>query len=496
MRLKNLSISKESPNIEGRINFCQETLLGNTSMVHCITGSTGSGKTSLLQALASVIWSLSVAKDNHDKALLPDFAVTVVYDLEINNKLQTICFRHNPGGINNGSEGDNSPITEFIVFKESVENITNWDDMAFSCDDPKIEKLFSDNSLTNKNLSVYLPENMFIYTSGKTHSWSKLFNSQLSPEATCLTPLLKEQDLELAICVLALGQQIKLESSFGSILNRLGFINSLKISLEVSLSLSGSFDSREKTVLNILKRIATTSAIDPNNDSEHLAFEFPLTESHNIKDRLALFNQLRKWQQMGLLKEVNISLNKAYTNGQIEELSYDCLSDGEQSLLSQVALFSLLSSSNKTLILLDEPEKSLNDYWKRELVALINESLGQTNNSIVFTCNSALPITDLFHNQLTVINKVNNRCLLADSFTRTFAASPAEIMRDIFDCQQTIGEAACRFLNSVLPSEDNFDVSRTAETIEKLERVEEILGGGYYQLEFRLRIRALKKLAA
>lgn len=496
MEIRYFSITKESPKVEGRISFCQETPLSNKNVMHCITGVTGSGKTSLLQAMASVVWCLLGIKNNTNKISLPDFQVTLVYDVEVSNNVQTICFRHKPKSTSQSGDEDNSAITEFIAFNRLVENITNWDEVTFNPNDENVEKLFSGSDfLTTENIAVYLPAEMFIYTTGKTVKWKKLFGlepnqHQLNP----LSPLIQEEDMQLAICALALSQEINLESSFGNVLNRLDFLNSLEVSFKLSLSLAQSLDGSEKTALNFLKKIATTSAIDPNNDSEYLAFGFPLIQNQNIKDKLALFNQLRKWQQIGLLKDVNITLNKANADGQIEQLSYDCLSDGEQSLLGQVALFSVLHNTNNALLLLDEPEKLLNDYWKREIVALINESLGQTNNSIVFTCNSALPITDLFHNQLTIMSKVSDRCLLADSFTRTFAASPAEIMYDLFHCKETVGEDGCRFLNSLLPSEADFDISKMAETIEKLEKIEELLGGGYYQLEFRRRLRTLRKL--
>ena len=236
--------------------------------------------------------------------------------------------------------------------------------------------------------------------------------------------------------------------------------------------------------------------IEANSNQQYLGFGFPLIISSAFVDKLALFNQLRKWQQLGILTELTLIFNKVDEKGQIEQIDYDYLSDGEQALLGQVALFSLISNSTSTLLLLDEPEKSFNDSLKREMVSLIRENLGQTYYGIILTTNTALPITDFLTSQLTVMKKIDNKCFLANIFTRTFAASTSGMLYDIFDCKESVGESACKYLEGILLLANNCNSTNVASVIKQLEIVENQLGAGYYQLEFRRRIRALSKMVA
>ena len=148
------------------------------------------------------------------------------------------------------------------------------------------------------------------------------------------------------------------------------------------------------------------------------------------------------------------------------------------------------------MLLLDEPEKSFNDSLKRGMVSLIRENLSQTYCSILLTTNTALPITDFLTSQLTVMKKIDSKCFLANVFTRTFAASTSGMLYDIFDCKESVGESACKYLEGILLLANNCNSTNVASVIKQLEIVENQLGAGYYQLEFRRRIRALSKMVA
>src|SRR5207247_651741 len=94
-----------------------------------------------------------------------------------------------------------------------------------------------------------------------------------------------------------------------------------------------------------------------------------------------------------LLREVNLFLERTaeldpITNEIAEPpplLLLNWLSDGEQSFLGRMCLFSLLGKT-ESLILLDEPEVHFNDYWKRQIVALIDKVLrGRTSHALITT---------------------------------------------------------------------------------------------------------------
>ena len=71
-------------------------------------------------------------------------------------------------------------------------------------------------------------------------------------------------------------------------------------------------------------------------------------------------------------------------------LRYEELSDGEQMVLGRMALFHLLQNHHDALLLLDEPETHFNDKWKREIVDIIDDAIGNTANDVLISTHSSL----------------------------------------------------------------------------------------------------------
>lgn len=498
MILRYLSINKPSPLVDLGISFSQETLLGNKNVMHCFTGLNGSGKTLLLQSLGNIVGYLVGKKDGSNLVSLPNFALKLLYDIKLNGKFQTIYFRHYPESAINSNINDDSndvlPSTEIIVFKESLKNISKSEELNCSYEDPRVEKWFSiDIFLDLEDLKPYLPNKLVVYTTGRTVSWEKLFNNPVREKRlNDLSPLIKEDELKLAICALALGQKIVEESNFGGLLTRLGMFASVEISFE--LDLPEFITKKERSTVNWLEQIATRITHVPNSIKQEMVFDFGVVEPSI--DKLEIFNQLRKWYQLGQFKNLTLLFNKNNETG--HQITYDDLSEGQAVLLGQTALLSLLEGNNGTLLLLDEPEKLFNDYWKREVVDIINQSLGQTACTVVFTTNSALLLTDLLEGQISLMNQIEGTLVAVEKHVRTFAACPIEMMRDMFDCKAT-GNLATKYLNDVLSIVNECNASdqrKLKELIHKLEIIEEQLGAGYFQMEFRLRLKALRKLVS
>jgi len=133
-------------------------------------------------------------------------------------------------------------------------------------------------------------------------------------------------------------------------------------------------------------------------------------------------------------------------------LLYDWLSDGERVLLGRMALFHLLQGIDDALIVLDEPETHFNDAWKREVTDIIDQSLQDSSSEVLLATHSSIVLTDVFDTEITVLHKNLRTSMITASAPqiRSFGASPAEILRDIFNAPETIGQRAGEFLNLML----------------------------------------------
>ncbi len=267
------------------------------------------------------------------------------------------------------------------------------------------------------------------------------------------------------------------------------------------------------------------------------------------------FTTLCTWQDEGLLLDLSLSLRKHNLE---DVLLFDWLSDGERLFLGRMALFYLLRdqtghSRPDALILLDEPETHFNDVWKREIVDIIDESLGDAASDAIITTHSSICLTDVFDDEIALLKKENGVISQNTDRRRSFGASPTDIMQDIFGATDTVGLRAAKFLDLVLvvaaepqiamdawrlhqtqPTETNaawialrekvralpHDYGSVAELdarllnvlsvmdsyspddpdlttqglVDMVALVEERLGSGYYQFEFRRRLRALRQL--
>lgn len=113
----------------------------------------------------------------------------------------------------------------------------------------------------------------------------------------------------------------------------------------------------------------------------------------------------------------------------------DWLSDGEQSFLGRMALIAMLDS-NDSLILLDEPEVHFNDYWKREVVNLLDKVMSEHTNHLLITTHSSILLSDVTDDQITVLFK--NEDGISQSRRpgiKTFGADPSEIMTVLFQAE-------------------------------------------------------------
>lgn len=177
-----------------------------------------------------------------------------------------------------------------------------------------------------------------------------------------------------------------------------------------------------------------------------------LVEALAYKERsepFAIFRRLQTWRARGLLEDVTISLRKRKLEN---VLLYDWLSDGERVFLGRMALFHLFHEQPDTLIILDEPETHFNDYWKRQIVDVIDDNLRDNPSEVIISTHSSIALTDVFDTEITLLKKSfeDGNIAVATKVMQTFGASPTEIMLGIFGAKDSVGQRANEFLDMVL----------------------------------------------
>nr|WP_290226736.1 AAA family ATPase [Trichocoleus desertorum] len=162
-----------------------------------------------------------------------------------------------------------------------------------------------------------------------------------------------------------------------------------------------------------------------------------------------IFKQLFSWYEAGWLKGLTMTLRKRNAD---DLLLYDWLSDGEREFLGRMALFQILQGQNDALMILDEPETHFNDVWKREIVDVIDTSLRDNSTEVLISTHSSISLTDVFDTEVTLLYKNINDGSIAiiETPIPTFGASPNEVMTDIFGAAESVGQRATEFLDLVL----------------------------------------------
>ncbi len=161
------------------------------------------------------------------------------------------------------------------------------------------------------------------------------------------------------------------------------------------------------------------------------------------------FRQLLLLQQQGILEEITIALRKRTVP---DLILYDSLSDGERVFLGRMAFFHLLKGTQDALVLLDEPETHFNDFWKREMVDIIDNSLRDDSVEVVMSTHSSIALSDAFDTEIVLLNKdrSDGSVHVEELAIKSFGASPIDIMRDIFHAPESVGQRAAEFLDLLL----------------------------------------------
>lgn len=204
-----------------------------------------------------------------------------------------------------------------------------------------------------------------------------------------------------------------------------------------------------------------------------------------------LFIRMLALSQAGLFDDVLLRLRRQplpdkesdEEEQDIGVLRYEELSDGEQMVLGRMALFHLLEGQQDVLLLLDEPETHFNDKWKREIVDIIDEAIRNTANDVLISTHSAIVLSDVFNNEIVMVEKTANGSGVRHVEEQTFATDPSALMMTVFGAEDSIGKRAQEFIEKKLAQ-----ASGTPAEIADLERLIARMGSGFYRSELRTQV--------
>ena len=253
------------------------------------------------------------------------------------------------------------------------------------------------------------------------------------------------------------------------ILNEVDWLWPITIKMQIVFK-PNELTDRQTNVLRNLYKVSTSVIREPRpGQNRYLVFDLrqpifiddgpetintasalieAITETRDASS-FEIFKNLYDLCYNKILLDVKIAFRKRTS---LNVILYDWLSDGEQSFLGRMALFNLLQGQNDALIILDEPDTHFNDYWKREIVDIIDENMSNNASDILISTHSSIALTDVFDTEIVTLRKDNNDGSISVYHTpiRSFGASPSEIMVGIFNAPEYVGQRATEYLDLVL----------------------------------------------
>jgi len=213
-----------------------------------------------------------------------------------------------------------------------------------------------------------------------------------------------------------------------------------------------------------------------------------------------LFKTLSKLQRAAVeaersLQEVNVFLERtpgiAEEGGEPESSPLhllEWLSDGEQSFLGRMCLFTLLRQPD-ALILLDEPEVHFNDYWKRQIVSLLDGVLRGSQSHVLITTHSSIALSDVPREDIVILDRPGTYTVRSRSpKMATLGADPSDIMVHVFGAPHAAGQRAVSHILERIEADSPADQRRR-----QLERLRGQVGPGYWSYRIRRALMALEQ---
>jgi len=189
-----------------------------------------------------------------------------------------------------------------------------------------------------------------------------------------------------------------------------------------------------------------------------------------------------------VLLEVNLFVRRKPFGTQSEEGNealplhlFDWLSDGEKDFLGRMALFTMLKGT-EALLLVDEPEVHFNDFWKRQIVHLLSQSLSRTDSHALVATHSSITLSDVRQKSVRVLRRGPQYTTDSDEPSiQTFAADPGDILVYVFGAPFRTGKQVEAEIASVV----NDPALTPEQRADKLRDLADEVAPGYWSYRMR-----------
>lgn len=486
LMLRDLEISFDRP---GRLE------VGNYAL-DFLVGVNGSGKSTILRVLAKIFSNLQAGRTTEFNYLLE----YEIGDREIPIRVTVQLTRD-----------DGKPVLRMLVPNPDTENPI---------------PLYDSNAIDEQ----YLPNNIIIYTTGSEAEWQLLLEktqeSPLKPKAPEKTiddvieremvelpghlPVFKTEDLtEVEQTILLIqASRLNIMTLCGLLVHFATSSKTLDLPLTDVLLSTGiqrlSGFSLKFRLHSALSDYSTFENLQPlanrhiQQGADHLLV-FDLMDDQQQKaseiigefgGSLNLFKELDLMMQISLsgeptLQQVNIFIERNTLDIEdpvTKNMLFDWLSDGEQSFLGRMALLVMLDTEN-SLIMLDEPEVHFNDYWKREIINLVDHVMSTRSNHLLITTHSSIVLSDVTEAHVIALARGEDG-ISRRQFIRVplLAVDPSEIMVNWFGTERSVGQRATRLLSEAVERGD----------IDELEKLLGLVGPGFWRYRIQDRLEELR----
>jgi energy-coupling factor transporter ATP-binding protein EcfA2 len=462
-----------------------------------VVGVNGTGKSTVLRALAYLVGQL-------ERFPAPiSFIFELEYELGRDNGKRKVKISNRPEDLEEetpsevrawvdgelrSSFSDELLPPRVVAFTTGSETEWEFDE---SCPEPIREESASPGSLSLEELSI-----------------RELPGKPLKAESNERVPtksrfiLLRQEELPLVTLCGTLVNMAEAERSQDRKLSRvfreakIGRLSGFSLKFRMS---EGTTTPQDRETV---ERIAKQATRRLRMGTDHLAV-FDLTKHEQTLSRALIrefSNGMQLFEELGrlgratdgetaMLREVNLFFERPLSKRAKQEgvetppmHLLNWLSDGEQSFLGRMCLFPLLGET-EALIMLDEPEVHFNDYWKRQIVSLLDKSLEGKYSHVLIATHSSITLSDVARDDIVVLDRgINHTSLSSKPRIETLATDPSDIMVHVFGAPNPAGELGIERIRSALekiPGEGR--KARQARLKDLLEKV----GPGYWSYSIR-----------
>jgi len=478
-----------------------------------VIGWNGTGKSNVLEALATLFRDLIMGENDNKEKNKPSFPYRIKYRCRDN-------FVHidadpkrakNPYQIHISVEDSNE--SQEIINQGSIFDIDS------EIQDDDLGKSITLNQL-RKNQDQYLPKYIFGYYSGESDRMQEVFRKYLTKYDTDLRNgkdsgfkrLFYALPLHSQFVLLAfIHQQDDMVREFLD--NQLGLdpdggIDSILFVLRQPPWNSREGDSRfwnaRGVVSNFLARlynvslapIRITRQVDVSLwNKKRLEFLYLYLKDLDALQSLIgqqtpkeFFRDLESTYVSELIEEVRIRIKLKKNDGSV---TFRELSEGEQQLLTVLGLLRF-TAEEESLILLDEPDTHLNPHWSIKYLQYLESFLGidkarRESCHVVLTTHNPLAIADLLKKQIQILKRDPDDLIVEattpeiDPRGMGFAAI---VTSDMFDLPGAVGPSTLELLEKKRELTVN-EESLTDEERADLEDVNQKLEGYGFGYETR-----------